>query len=93
MWFLIQEIAKNDKKNVINFLNKIHKRFPSATLVICELVRIDSKLLSQNKGHSIIPEYLFFMIYHINMFFHGKILKIYLKILRIKLIENIFSTK
>ena len=60
MWFLIQEIAKNDKKNFINFLNKIHKRFPSATLVICELVRIDSKLLSQNKDHSIIPEYLFF---------------------------------
>lgn len=60
MWFLIQEIAHNDKKNVMNFLNRIHKSFPSATLVICELVRIESKLLSQNKEHSIIPEYLFF---------------------------------
>lgn len=69
MWFLIQEIAQKDKKNVISFLNKIHKFFPSASLIICELVRIDSRTLSQNKDHSIIPEYLFFHdLSHQNVF-------------------------
>ena len=60
LWFLIHEITDNSEKKIINFLNKIKFYFPNSPLIICELVKIPSEILSKNKDNSYIPEYLFF---------------------------------
>ena len=60
MWFLIHEIANNSEKKIIDFLKKIKFFFPKSPLIICELVKIPSNVLSQNSEVSYIPEYLLF---------------------------------
>ena len=60
LWFLIHEITDNSEKKIIGFLNKIKLYFPNSPLIICELVKIPSEVLSNNKDNSYIPEYLFF---------------------------------
>ncbi len=60
LWFLIHEITDNSEKKIVSFLNKIKFYFPNSPLVICELVKIPSEVLSRNKNNSYIPEYLFF---------------------------------
>lgn len=60
LWFLIHEITDNSEKKIIRFLNKIKFYFPNSPLIICELVKIPSEILSKNKDNSYIPEYLFF---------------------------------
>lgn len=60
LWFLIHEISENSERKIISFLNKIKINFPNSPLVICELVKIPSNVLSKNKDVTYIPEYLFF---------------------------------
>lgn len=60
MWYLIHEISKSNKDIVIDFLNEINKNCPKVHLIIGEIVKVPSKMLSKNRFNSIIPEYLFF---------------------------------
>jgi len=60
MWFLIQEISKNDPKVIIDFLKKVREIFPQAPIVIGEMVRQSEEILLSNRHRSLIPEYLFF---------------------------------
>ena len=60
MWFLIHEISTGDPQRAIRFLCDIHRQFPNAPLIICEIVRLHESILSQNRNKTIMPEYLFF---------------------------------
>lgn len=60
MWFLIHEISKNKPDIVIKYLKQIHKIFPDAPIIICELVRHRDDILAKNRTVSIMAEYLFF---------------------------------
>jgi len=60
MWFLLHEISHRDPEIVIRFLNRVHQLFPSAPLVICELVRQEAHLLSRHRKELVMPEYLLF---------------------------------
>lgn len=60
LWFLIHEISNNSEKKITNFLKKIKLYFPTSPIVICELVKIPEKVLSENREITYIPEYLLF---------------------------------
>jgi hypothetical protein len=60
MWFLLHEISRNKRDNVIEFLNRIHQVFPDTPIVIGEVVRQSDDVLSKHSAASIMPEYLFF---------------------------------
>lgn len=60
MWFLIQEISKNNPKVIIKFLSEVRSIFPHAPIVIGEMVRQSEEILLKNRHRSLIPEYLFF---------------------------------
>ena len=60
MWYLVHEISKNNKNNVIKFLNNIYQLFPNSEIIIGEILDIDPKILFTGKDISIMPEFLFF---------------------------------
>lgn len=60
MWFLIHEISANDPGRITAFLKQLHAAFPEAPLMLCEIVRHDSKILAEHCKGSVMPEYLFF---------------------------------
>jgi hypothetical protein len=60
MWFLLHEISEYHSERVIELITNIHQNFPEASLLIVEIVRQESALLSEHRSHSIMPEYLFF---------------------------------
>ncbi len=60
MWFLLHEISQRNPDTVATFLNQVHKLFPQAPLVICELVRQEASTLAQYRKDILMPEYLLF---------------------------------
>ncbi len=60
MWFLLHEISNYKPKRVADFLRQIHRLFPKAPLIICEIVRQEDSILARARKDSIMPEYLFF---------------------------------
>jgi len=60
MWFLLHEISKNRPTDVGEFFRKIHKIFPSAPIIVGEVVRQSDEILAKNNSKSIMSEYLFF---------------------------------
>ena len=61
MWYLVHEISKKNKNNVIKFLNNIYQLFPNSEIIIGEILDIDPKILFTGKDISIMPEFYFFM--------------------------------
>jgi len=60
MWFLLHEISGSKPGNLIRYFRQVHDLFPSAPIVIGELVCQGDDILSQNNMKSLMPEYLFF---------------------------------
>ena len=60
MWFLLHEISRNQPDILIDFLHQIHMKFPTAPIVIGEVVRQSENILLSNNMRSLLPEYLFF---------------------------------
>jgi SAM-dependent methyltransferase len=60
MWFLLHEISRAKPGNLINFFGAIHKIFPSAPIVVGEVVCQGDDVLVKNHESSLMPEYLFF---------------------------------
>jgi SAM-dependent methyltransferase len=60
MWFVLHEISHRDPHLVEQFLIQVHRRYPTAHLVVGELVRNDAALLARRRKDSIMPEYLLF---------------------------------
>jgi|TARA_Y100000294_G_C8519783_1_gene322387 ubiquinone/menaquinone biosynthesis C-methylase UbiE len=60
MWYILHEISKNNKFNIIKFFKTIYKFLPEAIVLIGEITRIDNHILAFNKNTSIMPEFLFF---------------------------------
>ena len=60
MWFVLHEISDRDPQIVARFLNDVHRRYPTASVVVGELVRNEAKLLAARRKDSIMPEYLLF---------------------------------
>jgi SAM-dependent methyltransferase len=60
MWFLLHEFSQGVPETVIKFLRELNSRYPSAELVIGELVRLPEQALANNKTDSIMPEFLLF---------------------------------
>jgi len=59
-WYLIHEISGHDPENVINLLQTINRVFPSAKILIGEIINLPPDLLSKNKYSSIMPEFTLF---------------------------------
>ncbi len=60
LWFVIHEISNNDTQKIINFFNKIYKKFPNATIFVGELVKPKTSIMVKNRYASIMPEYMLF---------------------------------
>lgn len=60
MWYLVHEISKKEKINIVKFLNNIYKLFPNSEIIIGEILNTDPKVLYTGKDISIMPEFLFF---------------------------------
>ncbi len=56
-WFIIHEIFSNEK-DLVNFFKKLNiKKFD---ILICEINRVDSKILKENLDYTLMPEYFYF---------------------------------
>jgi SAM-dependent methyltransferase len=60
MWFLLHEFSKRVPEIIVKFLREVNSRYPSAELIIGELVRLPEHALASNKTDSIMPEFLLF---------------------------------
>ena len=60
MWFIIHEFSENKPQKIINYFEKIHKKFPNSKILLGEIVKPDKKILEKNIYNSILPEYIFF---------------------------------
>ena len=60
LWFMLHEISNHKVKNLKQFLQQVYKNFPSSSLVIGEIVRLEDKILNEIYNKSLMPEYLFF---------------------------------
>ena len=60
LWFMLHDISNHKVKNLKQFLNQVYKNFPSSSLVIGEIVRLEDKILNEIYNKSLMPEYLFF---------------------------------
>ena len=59
-WYLLHEISHHDPENVVNLLQQINSVFPSAKILIGEIINIPQDVLSKNKYSSIMPEFTLF---------------------------------
>jgi hypothetical protein len=60
LWFVLHEFSQHDPQVILRFLHEINSRYPSAELIIGELVRLPGNALASNRAESIMPEFLFF---------------------------------
>lgn len=60
MWFLLHEISRNNPRVIVDYLVHLNEMFPSAPVVICDLVRHPYEILAATRETTIMPEYLFF---------------------------------
>lgn len=60
MWFLLHEISSADPARVVEFLNRVHNRFPASPLIIGEIADQGPDVLGAQPERSLMPEYLFF---------------------------------
>ena len=59
LWFMLHEISNHKVKNLKQFLQQVYNNFPSSSLVIGEIVRLEDKILNEIYNKSLMPEYLF----------------------------------
>ena len=60
LWFVLHEFSRSDPRVVLRFLREINSRYPSAELILGELVKLPDHALANNRTESIMPEFLFF---------------------------------
>jgi SAM-dependent methyltransferase len=60
LWFVLHEFSQQDPQVVLRFLREINSYYPSAEVIIGELVRLPEHALANNRTDSIMPEFLFF---------------------------------
>lgn len=56
-WFIIHEIFKKESE-LISFFKKLNRR--KFDILICEINRVDSKILQENLNYTLMPEYFYF---------------------------------
>ena len=59
-WYILHEISKHERQNIIRFFKNIKKYIPNAIILIGEITKIENHVLALNKDVSIMPEFLFF---------------------------------
>ncbi|MBT6439834.1 MAG: class I SAM-dependent methyltransferase [Flavobacteriales bacterium] len=60
IWYVVHEVSQGKPERIIEFFKEIYKFLPKAQLIIGEITRINDKLLSRNRYHSLMPEFQFF---------------------------------
>jgi SAM-dependent methyltransferase len=60
MWFVVHEFSRGDTERVIRFFQQLRANFPSAEILLGEIIAIPPDLLALNRNSSIMPEYLLF---------------------------------
>jgi SAM-dependent methyltransferase len=60
LWFVLHEFSRNDPQIVIEFLDEMRRCYPTAEILIGELVRVPAEALAGSKAESIMPEFLLF---------------------------------
>ena len=59
MWFIIHEFSENKPQKIINYFEKIHKKFPNSKILLGEIVKPDKKILEK-----------ILIQYYLNIHFH-----------------------
>ena len=59
-WFILHEINNGNKEFLKKYLNQFKAHFPKSSILLCEINKVNSKILVDNKINTVMPEFFYF---------------------------------
>lgn len=87
--FILHELNFEKKNDISKYFDQIIKYYPKAKILICEINKFDSSIISNNKNNTILPEFYFFHKISGQKIFSQKILNYNINISKFTIIKEL----